>query len=110
MAAALARGEFPRGQGEAFPFPDWPDDLAEIVYTDHYGNAMTGLRSSGLVQQARLELGGNVFSRAPTFAAVASGQGFWYANSSGLAEIAVNGGSAVEAYGLRVGDSVSVRG
>ena len=24
--------------------PDWPDDLAEIVYVDHFGNAMTGLR------------------------------------------------------------------
>jgi S-adenosylmethionine hydrolase len=25
---------------------DWPDDLCEIVYVDHYGNAMTGLRAA----------------------------------------------------------------
>ena len=33
---------------------DWPDDLAEIVYVDRYGNAMTGLRASALPADARL--------------------------------------------------------
>ena len=109
VAACLARGELPEGDSEPFPLPAWPDDLAEIIYTDHYGNAMTGLRASGLARQTRLEIEGHVFSWAPTFGAVAAGDGFWYENSSGLAEIAVSGGSAVEAYGLRIGDSVTIR-
>ena len=43
---------------------------------------------------------------AATFSAVPSGQAFWYGNSSGLAEIACNGGSAAEALGLRIGTPV----
>ena len=27
---------------------DWPDDLPEIVYLDHFGNAITGLRADFL--------------------------------------------------------------
>ena len=105
----MARGESPQGESEAFTLPGWPDDLAEIIYTDHYGNAMTGLRSSVLAQQSQLEAGGRVFSWAPTFGAVAGGEGFWYENSSGLAEIAVSSGSAVEVCGLQIGNRVSVR-
>jgi hypothetical protein len=28
--------------------PDWPDGLGEIVYVDHFGNAVTGLRAAML--------------------------------------------------------------
>ena len=47
VAARLARGETPDSLGrqtQAIPQPGWPDDLAEIVYIDRYGNGMTGLR------------------------------------------------------------------
>src|SRR5690242_13659881 len=47
VAARMARGEPPSTVAQpASPtrFADWPDDLAEIVYIDHYGNAMTGMR------------------------------------------------------------------
>ncbi len=108
VAARLARGEAPEGESEGIPIPAWSDDLAEIIYADHYGNAMTGLRASALAPETKLEIGGRVFSWAPTFGAVAAGEGFWYENSSGLAEVAVNGGSAVSVYGLRIGDRVSV--
>ncbi len=108
VAARLARGEPPEGESEGIPIPAWPDDLAEIIYADHYGNAMTGLRARALEPGTKLEIGGQVFSRAPTFGAVAAGEGFWYENSSGLAEIAVNSGSAVAVYGLRIGHRVSV--
>src|SRR6185437_8368793 len=46
VAAMLARGEPPPGQprkDSADRRADWPDDLCEIVYVDHFGNAMTGL-------------------------------------------------------------------
>ena len=109
VAACLARGEPPEGDSETCLLPAWPDDLAEIIYADHYGNAMTGLRASGLTRETNLKIGGQVLSWAPTFGAMAAGEGFWYENSSGLAEIAVSGGSAVDVFGLRIGDSVSVR-
>jgi S-adenosyl-L-methionine hydrolase (adenosine-forming) len=50
VAAMLARGEPPPGRPrkDAERRSDWPDDLAEIVYIDHFGNAMTGLRASML--------------------------------------------------------------
>jgi S-adenosyl-L-methionine hydrolase (adenosine-forming) len=47
VAAMLARGDRPACEPHLGDFgrrPDWPDDLAEIVYIDHYGNALTGLR------------------------------------------------------------------
>src|SRR5690348_11690170 len=50
-AARLARGETPQMAARDPAFGrrhDWPDDLAEIVYVDHYGNAMTGLRASAV--------------------------------------------------------------
>jgi hypothetical protein len=42
---------------------DWPDDLCEIVYVDHYGNAMTGLRAAMLPPGARLTAAGRVLDR-----------------------------------------------
>ena len=47
VAAMLARGDAPPGRprnDDSDRRADWPDDLGEIVYVDHYGNAMTGLR------------------------------------------------------------------
>ena len=65
---------------------DWPDDLREIVYIDHYGNAMSGL----LPRDARLVVAGRLLERAGTFSDRPPGTAFWHENSNGLAEIAVN--------------------
>lgn len=112
-AAVLARGDpIP---GERLPSPlgtahgscaALPADLHEIVYIDHFGNAMTGMRASELPPAARLAVAGHELVRARTFSDVAAGAPFWYENSIGLAEIAVNRGSAAERLGLRVGQSV----
>jgi S-adenosyl-L-methionine hydrolase (adenosine-forming) len=88
----------------------WPDDLAEIVYIDHYGNAMTGLRGALLPPKARLLVSERSLKMAATFSAVPRGQAFWYINSNGLAEIAVNGARADEALGLKIGDAVAIKG
>jgi S-adenosyl-L-methionine hydrolase (adenosine-forming) len=87
--------------------PDWPDDLAEIVYIDHYGNAMTGLRAA-LPATAQLVVGGRVLRRARTFSDAPPGAAFWYENANGLAEIAVNAGRADTTLGLAVGSPVSL--
>ena len=111
VAARLARGEAASslGRGAALTrFADWPDDLAEIVYIDHYGNALTGLRGERLATSARLCCGARAVAQAPTFSAVPPGVGFWYVNSNGLVEIAVNGGRADRRLGLAIGSEVAV--
>jgi S-adenosyl-L-methionine hydrolase (adenosine-forming) len=86
----------------------WPDDLAEIVYIDHYGNAMTGLRGALLQPETRLVVAGRSLGLAPTFSAVPHGEAFWYINSNGLAEIAANGVRADGALGLKIGSEIGL--
>ena len=60
----LARGEPPPGQPRkdtALRRADWPDDLCEVVYVDHFGNAMTGLRAATLPPDVKLGVAGQVF-------------------------------------------------
>jgi S-adenosylmethionine hydrolase len=109
VAAQLARGEAPRGLPAApTRYPDWPDDLAEIVYVDRYGNAMTGLRAAQLPAGAELEAAGVRIGRARTFGDVPPGGLLWYANANGLAEIAAHGASAAVRLDLAPGTKVAV--
>jgi len=111
VAGWLARGERPAHQprpSEIGRHPDWPDDLPEIVYIDRFGNAITGLRASLLPPGARLVLSGREVGRARTFSDVEPGEAFWYENSNGLAEIAVNSGRAADALRLATGSPVAV--
>jgi len=111
VAAMLAVGEPPPGRpraDDADRRPDWPDDLREIVYIDHYGNALTGLRAPLLPADAKLAVAGRVLGRARTFSDLLPGSAFWYENSNGLAEIAVNQGRADRELGLAIGTPVGV--
>lgn len=113
VAAALAAGALPGGWlaplgAGAAPDHGWPDDLAEIVYVDVYGNALTGLRTATLPPGARLAAGGRQLTRARVFADRPAGTAFWYGNANGLAEIAVTGGRAEQALGLTIGSPVRV--
>lgn len=113
VAASVARGERPTHMprsSEIGRLTDWPDDLPEIVYIDGYGNAMTGLRGDLLTKDARLAVSGRVLMRARTFSDVPAGDAFWYTNSNGLAEIAVNAGRAADALQLVIGSAVTVLG
>jgi S-adenosylmethionine hydrolase len=111
VAARLARGAALSDwldEDEIGRRADWPDELPEIVYIDHYGNAMTGMRAAALPEGARLGAGGRLLAPARTFADVPAGEAFWYENGNGLAEIAVNGGRADAALGLTIGSQVAV--
>ena len=111
VAAMLARGEPPPGrlyQEGTYRQADWPDDLSEIIYVDHFGNAMTGLRAAMLPSNARLAAADQVFERARTFSARPPGAAFWYENSNGLAEISVNLGRADRDLGLAIGIPVEI--
>jgi S-adenosylmethionine hydrolase len=104
VAAMLANNESPPGTERALGRrPDWPDDLLRVVYIDHYGNAITGLRASSLPPAARLTVGGRTLPHARVFADMPEGESFWYENSNGLAEIAVNRGRANLLLSIRVG-------
>ncbi len=85
---------------------DSVDDLAEIIYIDPFGNGFTGIRAHNLEREAVLSLGETQISHTRTFCEAPSGTPFWYENSCGLVEIAVNQGRADETLGLRIGDRV----
>jgi S-adenosylmethionine hydrolase len=108
-AARLALRQEPQSPAvQPTRFLDWPDDLTAIVYVDHYGNAMTGLRAASLAADAVLEVAGQRIARQRIFADVPAGGALWYENANGLAEIAINGGSAAATFGLAPGSRVVV--
>jgi len=84
-------------------------DLPEVLYVDHYGNAWTGLSAAGVPLTRRLAVAGHELAHARVFGEAPPGTAFWYANSSGLVEIAVNRGSAAGALGLAIGTPVELR-
>jgi S-adenosyl-L-methionine hydrolase (adenosine-forming) len=111
VAARLVRGLEVAAEPatwRAMPAAQWPDDLPGIVYIDHYGNAVTGIRSDTLGAKSVLRVNGKLLERARVFADVPPGTAFWYGNSSGLAEIAVNQGDAASVLGLGVGTEVGI--
>lgn len=85
-----------------------PVDLAEVVYVDHFGNAMTGLRANTLAKTCKLSVKGELLTYANTFSDVAFGKPFWYANSSGLIEIAINCGRAIDYFAIDIGYTVDI--
>ncbi len=85
----------------------WPEELPEVIYLDQYGNAMTGLRPPTGPEEQPLRVGDRLIARAGTFSEVARGEPFWYVNSLGLVEVAVNQGRADHLLRLAVGSPVS---
>lgn len=111
VAARIARGEAPPGN-PVVPVlrvkAGWPEELAEVIYVDGFGNVMIGIRGDVVPEQARLTVRHEPILRAERFSSVPVGDAFWYINSCGLLEIAVNQGSAAAQLGLVVGDTVAV--
>ena len=109
VAAALAAKRLPKNGLNAKRAPDAmldAGDLAQVIYVDHYGNCVTGIRFVNLARNARLRARGHALRYARTFEE-ARGP-FWYENSIGLVEIAVPRGSAARKLGLRVGYAIRI--
>lgn len=105
-ASALARGsEPPSVPGALTRYPHWPEDCHRILYIDHYGNAITGVRALGLPRQ--LVVRGVHLPMARVFGDCPANTPFFYANANGLWEIAINGGSAAAMLGLSVGEALT---
>ena len=79
-----------------------------MIYVDHYGNAITGLRAAKLSSNQTLRAGGVLLSRAQTFGDMPVGEVFWYENANGLVEVSVNQGSAAGDLNLYPGKRITV--
>lgn len=84
-------------------------DLAQVVYIDHYGNVMTGLRAECAQEQQALGIKDRIVPHARVFSAVMRGSLFWCVNSIGLIEIAANQASAADMLDVAIGDAVRLR-
>lgn len=123
VAARLCRGFPLRKVGPAQPDLirlEWPSPSAsareirgEIVYVDRFGNLITNLGADLLAGRdlARLRVKtrrARPIPLATHYQAVPTGKAVAVAGSSGLLEIALNGGSAAQRLKLRLGDKIVV--
>jgi len=112
VAAQIFLGDHVEGEQKPIDwnrFEDWPDDLAEIIYVDHFGNAMTGIRGCAIDQTNALKVNEIYLQSSETFCDVSLGTAFWYINANGLVEIAVNKGKAAEKLNLDIGSTVLIK-
>ncbi|MCX8195668.1 MAG: SAM-dependent chlorinase/fluorinase [Acidilobaceae archaeon] len=82
----------------------------EVIYIDKFGNVALSMRELPEATAFRLRAKGgeSLVKRGRTFSDVPWGELVIYINSAGFVEVAVNGGSAAEMLGLRLGDQVSL--
>jgi len=84
------------------------DLFADAPVGNPKASAMTGLRAAILPPNAKLAAAGRLLERERTFSDRPLGAAFWYENSNGLAEIAVNQGRADRDLGLAIGSPVEI--
>ena len=120
VAAALATGLHPEGVGPRVDDPvrlpsitptRLPDGSlrAAILHVDRFGNCVTSLTRADARGAAILRVNGEEVRAMRRFYAEAPGdEPFTIWGSAGFLEISVNGGSAAERLGIRVGDEVRI--
>ncbi len=81
-------------------------ELPEVIYQDTYGNLFTGLLAEHYGGEDRFTICGETLSYCRVFLEAEGDRPFWYENSVGLIEIAINGGSAANQLGATVGTPV----
>lgn len=111
IAALIAKGEFPSDKLESITELSInlsADDAFSIIYVDHYGNCLTGIRSVNLAFDRVILINGVAVRYANTYSIVDVGQAIWFVNSLNLVEIAVNCGSAASLLNLKVGMGLTI--
>jgi S-adenosylmethionine hydrolase len=121
IAALLAQGQAPEELGSPitnavrleFPKPinDSNGVHGEVIYIDHFGNAVTNLRSEDLHHPHPGMMSFTFGSRAikgPSthYGTVESGEPLVVLSSFGLYEIAINGGNATAFFNLKRGSQI----
>lgn len=83
----------------------------EVLYVDRFGNAITNIPNAWIeATRAGIFVHGKRIARLAAFyQAVPRGRAVAVPGSTGFLEVAVNGGNAAKRFGLKTGDSVSVR-
>ena len=84
------------------------DELDTIIYIDKFGNAISGRSAKTVSIEDKLKINKYTLNYADTFSSVTIGEAFWYINSMGLVEIAVNQGNAKERFKLEIGSAVKI--
>lgn len=98
----------------ALPIVDQQGFQGWVVHIDRYGNCITNVPNEPFEELRRNRgmkcITGALILReiSSTYAAVEAGEPLLLVNSAGLLEIAVNGGSAAELFGIRKGASVNI--
>ena len=111
VAAQLVRGSTPQWQALPLTEPNepWPEELYRCIYSDDFGNVMTGLRSRNIDPATVFRIKEFDLRYARTFGEQAAGTPFWYGNANGLVEFAVSCGSAAAELGITIGDSFETK-
>lgn len=89
---------------------EWPDNLERVIYIDGFGNLVTGIDEASVDKDQKLVLMDKKIEYADTFSSMPKGESFWYINSMGLVEIAVNQQRADDYFQVKVGVELSVLG
>jgi S-adenosylmethionine hydrolase len=109
LAADLACGQLPRND---YLLPVnmqcWGEELPEVIYVDHFGNLITGIRAAALAEGDSLSIGTVSMPRVGTFADVPLGSPLCYENANGLLEVSVNQGRAEHYFKASLGTPVVV--
>jgi len=79
----------------------------EVIYIDGYGNCWTDIRHNDIATSETLKIGIQTLKYADVFCDTEEGHAFWYFNSSGFVEIAINQGNAAQIFGLMLGSQVN---
>jgi len=79
-----------------------------VIYVDHFGNLVTGLRAGKVPRERAIVGNGRQIPYARGSSQVPAGEVFWYENSLGLVEIAANSASAAARLTLQVGQPFAV--
>lgn len=112
IAAQISSGSKPKLESisiEKLIGSDWPDNLFEIIYIDHYGNAITGIKSNQINKNQQLKINEHHLKYAEAFYNVGKGKCFWYCNSNGLIEIAAREISIAEMLKLSIGNTINLQ-
>jgi hypothetical protein len=112
VAAWIEKGAFPHDKLACisrFQVGLDSGDLAEVVYIDHYGNLLTGIRAAQIPRETTFLLGSCLIEYSRVFSDAMPGRLFWYENSLGVVEFALNGSSAAHFMGTRIGDQFEIR-
>lgn len=111
VAAKLANGELVEGsplKSQDMVGFNSPLDGNRIIYVDHFGNAITGIQAEAVNDDQVFFINHTALRYARTFSEAPVGQVFWFKNSMGLVEFAVNRGSAASLLALETGKTVEL--